>query len=122
MAALFGTSKSWDEGSLVYRFQRLMQDEQLFLQPSLTLTEVADRLHSNKTYISKMVNQTYGIGFPEVLNVLRVDYAQQYMRAHKSASQKEVAKEAGFLSASSFNTVFKRITGTTPKLWMAKKV
>ena len=119
--ALFGGAKSWDEGSLVSRFQRMMQDEQLFLTPGLTLSDVADRLHSNKTYISKMVNQTYGVGFPEVLNILRVDYAQQYVRKHPDASQVDVAKASGFVSASSFNTVFKRITGYTPKVWAAQK-
>ena len=120
-AALFKNAKSWDEGSLVSRFQRLMTGDQLFLQPGLSLDTVAARLKSNKTYISKMVNQTYGIGFPEVLNILRVDYAQQYMRKHDDASQEEVARASGFLSASSFNTVFKRITGYTPKVWSARK-
>ena len=120
-SALFKNAKSWDEGSLVSRFQRLMTDEQLFLQPGLILDTVAARLKSNKTYISKMVNQTYGIGFPEVLNILRVDYAQQYMRKHEDASQEETARASGFLSASSFNTVFKRITGYTPKVWASRK-
>ena len=98
-----------------------MTDDQLFLQPGLSLDTVAARLKSNKTYISKMVNQTYGIGFPEVLNILRVDYAQQYMRKHDGASQEETARASGFLSASSFNTVFKRITGYTPKVWASRK-
>ncbi len=120
-SALFKNAKSWDEGSLVSRFQRLMMDEQLYLQTGLGLDDVASRLKSNKTYISKMVNQTYGIGFPEVLNILRVDYAQQYIRKHKKASQEEIARASGFLSASSFNTVFKRITGYTPKVWSAQK-
>lgn len=120
-SALFKNAKSWDEGSLVSRFQRLMTDEQLFLQPGLNLDRVAVRLKSNKTYISKMVNQTYGIGFPEVLNILRVDFAQQYMQKHKDASQEEVARASGFLSASSFNTTFKRITGYTPKVWSSRK-
>lgn len=120
-SALFKNTKSWDEGSLVSRFQRLMTDEQLFLQPGVSLDLVAEKLQSNKTYISKMVNQTYGIGFPEVINILRVDYAQQYMKKHKDASQEEVARASGFLSASSFNTVFKRISGYTPKVWSARK-
>lgn len=90
-------------------------------QPGLSLDTVAAKLKSNKTYISKMVNQTYGMGFPEVLNILRVDYAQQYMRKHKDALQEEVARASGFLSASSFNTVFKRITGYTPKVWSSRK-
>ena len=120
-SALFGGSKSWDEGSLVYRFQHLMQDELLFLRQGLTLQDVAERLDSNKTYISKMVNQTYGIGFPEVLNIMRVDFAQQYMRMHSEASQEDIARASGFQSASSFNSTFKRITGYTPKVWASRK-
>ena len=121
-SALFGNAKSWDEGSLVTRFQRLMVDEQMFLQPGLSLDDVAARLKSNKTYISKMVNQTYGIGFPEVLNILRVDYAQQYIRKHPDATQEVIARASGFVSAPSFNTVFKRITGYTPKVWASRKI
>ena len=120
--SIFDNAKNWDEGSLVSRFQRLMQDEQLFLKPNLSLSDVAERLDSNKTYISKMVNQTYGIGFPEVLNILRVNYAQQYIRKHKGASQEKIAHACGFLSASTFNTTFKRITGDTPKVWASKRL
>ena len=121
-SALFGNNnQSWDEGTLVYRFQHLMQDELLFLRQGLTLQDVAERLDSNKTYISKMVNQTYGIGFPEVLNIMRVDYAQQYMSSHSDASQEDIAKASGFQSASSFNSTFKRITGYTPKVWASRK-
>lgn len=121
-SALFGNnSQSWDEGTLVYRFQHLMQDELLFLRQGLSLQDVAERLDSNKTYISKMVNQTYGIGFPEVLNIMRVDYAQQYMSSHPDAAQEDIAKASGFQSASSFNSTFKRITGYTPKVWASRK-
>ena len=120
-SALFGNNQSWDEGTLVYRFQHLMQDELLFLRQGLTLQDVAERLDSNKTYISKMVNQTYGIGFPEVLNIMRLDYAQQYMSTHADAAQEDIAKASGFQSASSFNSTFKRITGYTPKVWASRK-
>lgn len=110
---------SWDENSLMARFQQLMKEEQLFLQPQLTLQDVADRLHSNKTYISKLVNNTYNLGFPELINTLRVDYAEQYILSHRGVKQTQVAAECGFLSASSFNTIFKKVTGMTPKVWIA---
>ena len=115
---LFATvAGTWDD-SLLTKFQNLMLNEQLFLQPSLTLGDVAERLRTNKTYISKMVNNTYNLGFPELLNTLRVDYAEQYLLNHRDAKQEEVAKACGFLSASSFNNIFKKITGVTPKVWL----
>lgn len=121
-SAIFSAvSKSWEDDSLRARFQHLMIDEELFLQPGLTLSDISDRLHSNKTYVSKMVNNTYNLSFPEVLNILRIDYAEQYILSHEGANQEEIAKACGFQSASSFNSTFKRITGYTPRVWYAKE-
>ncbi len=112
-------SNSWDEDSLASRFQHLMMDQHVFLQPKLSLDDVAESLNTNKTYVSKMVNNTYNLGFPELINILRVDYAEQYIISHREARQEEIAQECGFLSASSFNTTFKKVTGMTPKVWIA---
>lgn len=118
---LYGTvAGTWDD-SLVARFQTLMVNEKLFLRPSLSLGDIADRLHTNKTYISKLVNNTYNLSFPELLNALRIDYAQQYLVTHRGAKQDEIAKACGFLSASAFNNIFKKVTGMTPKMWLASK-
>lgn len=117
---LFATmAGTWDEDSLLSRFQSLMVKDKLFLQPGLSLGEIADKLHTNKTYVSKLVNNTYNMGFPELLNTLRIDYAEQYILNHKDAKQNEIAEACGFLSASSFNSIFKKVTGTTPKVWIA---
>lgn len=110
-----------DETSLMSRFQRLMLDEQYYLRPGLSLNDVAERLGSNKTYVSKMVNNTYNLGFPELLNALRVDYAKHYLLLHKDAKQEHIARDCGFFSASSFNTIFKKVTGTTPRVWVASQ-
>ena len=112
------SATSQDKG-LMARFRHIMIDEQLFLQTSLTLHDVAARLHSNKTYISKLVNDTYKQGFPELVNSLRVEYAKQYILDHRNAKQETIAQACGFLSASSFNSIFKKITGITPKVWLA---
>ena len=112
--------QGWEPDSMAARFQHLMQVQQLFLQPRLTLDDVAKQLDTNKTYVSKMVNQNYNVGFPEVLNVMRVDYSCEYIRRHPNASQEDTAKACGFLSASTFNSTFKRITGYTPKVWAAR--
>lgn len=109
----------WGADPLFRRFQTEVIEKQLFLQPSLSLQEVAQVLGTNKTYVSKLVNKAYNLGFPELLNILRVDYAQQYLLTHRNAKQTEVATACGFLSASSFNIIFKKITGLPPKLWVA---
>lgn len=121
-SAIFSAvAESWDEDSLMGRFQKVMLEERLYLKPGLSLGDVAERLGSNKTYISKMVNNTYNLGFPELLNILRIDYAEHYIMLHKNAKQDEIAEACGFFSASSFNNTFKKITGMTPKVWVASQ-
>lgn len=116
---LSSVAQTWEDDTLVPRFQTLMKDEKLFLQPSLTLTDVAERLGTNKTYVSRLVNNAYDMGFPELINTLRVDYAERYMMDHRDAKQTEVAEQCGFLSASAFNNIFKKVTGMTPSIWKA---
>ena len=114
-------ANAWDDGGLLSRFQQLMFRDRKFLQPGLTLADVADALNTNKTYVSKMVNNTYNLGFPELLNTLRIDYAEEYILHHRDARQDEIAKACGFVSASTFNIIFKKVTGVTPKVWIASQ-
>lgn len=107
-----------DDDSLLSRFQHRLVDEQLFLHPQLTLPDVAELLHTNKTYLSKLVNDHYKVSFPELINTLRIDYAEQYILKNREARQEEVARACGFVSASSFNNTFKKITGMPPKQWV----
>ena len=108
-----------DEDSLQKRFEEVMANDQLFLMPGVTLTYIAERLNTNKTYLSRMINSTYHLAFPEYLNMLRIDYAEQYILHNRGARQSEVATACGFSSSSAFNNTFKKITGVTPKVWLA---
>jgi AraC-like DNA-binding protein len=112
-------AKTRDDDGLLSRFEQLVLHGQAFLEPGLTLSDVADRLHSNKTYVSRLVNNTYSLPFPDLINSLRVDYAGQYLVEHRNARQNEIASACGFASASSFNNIFKKVTGMTPKIWLA---
>ena len=108
-----------DNDILLSKFKRIVITQQMFLQPRLTITDVADRLSSNKTYISKLVNSSYHMPFPDLINSLRVDYAERYIINHRDATQADVARASGFTSASALNNTFKKVTGMTPKIWLA---
>lgn len=111
----------WHNNPLLESFQKEVIKKKMFLKPGLSLQEVADVLGTNKTYVSKLVNNAYSMGFPELLNILRIDYAEQYLQSHQDAKQTEMAQACGFISASAFNSIFKKITGQTPKLWIASR-
>lgn len=109
--------RTWDKDSLMGRFEHLMMEEKAFLQPGLMLADVAESLGTNKTYISRLVNSTYKMSFPDLVNFLRIDYAEEYLIAHRGAKQAEIATACGFPSASSLNITFKKVTGMTPRIW-----
>ena len=107
----------YEEDSLRARFEALMKNELFFLRQGLKVTDVASVLKTNRTYISRLVNNTYNMSFSDYVNTLRVDYAEQYLLHHGQANQAEVAQACGFPNASSFNSIFSKITGMTPKAW-----
>lgn len=112
-------SASWDDDSLLSRFEDYIFRQKGYLEPGITLLSVSEKLNSNKTYISRLVNATYNMPFPDLINTLRVEFAQQYLAGHREARQNEVAQACGFASASAFNNIFKKVTGMTPKIWLA---
>ena len=112
-------SASWDDDSLLSRFEDYIFRQKGYLEPGITLLSVSEKLSSNKTYISRLVNGTYNMPFPDLINTLRIEFAQQYLAGHRNARQNEVAQACGFASASAFNNIFKKVTGMTPKIWLA---
>lgn len=110
-----------DEDSLRIRFEDLIVTEQLFLKQGIRISDIAAMLETNRTYVSRLVNNTYNMSFSDYINTLRIDYAEQYLLHHRDARQSELAAACGFPNASAFNNVFKKITGVTPKKWLATK-
>ena len=107
-----------DEERLRIRFEDLILTEQLFLKQGIRLSDIASMLETNRTYVSRFVNN---MSFSDYMNTLRIDYAEQYLLHHRDAKQSEIALACGFTNASAFNNVFKKITGVTPKIWLATR-
>lgn len=101
-------------------FEKLMLDGKLYLSRDLTLSSVADSLRVEKNVLADYMESTYGMSFYNYLNMLRVDYAEQYILDHDDLTQQEIAVACGFSSASAFNTSFSKLTGVTPKIWKAR--
>ena len=108
-----------DEDSLRIKFEDLIVSEQLFLKQGIRLSDIATMLDTNRTYVSRLVNNTYNMSFSDYINTLRIDYAEQYLLHNRNAKQSDIAAACGFPNASAFNNVFKKITGVTPKIWLA---
>lgn len=94
----------------------LMTEEQPWLEPELTLTEVAKRLRITPGLLSKVINSGCGQNFNDFVNAYRVREAQRLLADPRFAhySLVGVALESGFNSRSTFNRVFKKLVGQAP--------
>ena len=95
---------------------RLMDEEQPWLEPELTLAELAHRLRTNTSLLSHVINTGCGQNFNDFVNRYRVAEAERKLQDPRLAhySLVGIALECGFNSKSTFNRVFKKRTGRTP--------
>jgi AraC-like DNA-binding protein len=98
-------------------FQQVMISEQGFLNPSMTIDEIAKKLNTNRTYVSKLVNIYYGVPFRDYLNNLRLDYAKRLLMDEPDAVIDYVAAKSGFQSSTQFIRKFRETEGVTPTVW-----
>ena len=117
-----------DEGLTLLRIEiaskltDTVEGEEMFLKHDLTLSSVADRLGVLKDDLSNYLEFRYGMSFQNYINMLRINYSEQYLLAHDDATQKEIAQACGFSGASSFNSAFSKQKGVTPKIWKDRQL
>jgi len=94
----------------------LMGTEQPWLEPELTLTELAHRLRTHPALLSKVINAGCGQNFNDFVNSYRVAEARRKLADPRFAhySLVGVALESGFNSKSTFNRVFRKLAGQAP--------
>ena len=92
------------------------EQEKPFLQPELTLREVATQVNIPYRYVSQVVNEMLDRQFLDFVNSYRIEAAKTMLIAPEwiHLSIDGVAAEAGFNSRSAFYKAFKKATGITP--------
>ena len=86
----------------------VVEQREAFLEPHLTMQDVADRTGYNRTYVAAVFKNHLG-GFFTYVNTLRLDYADQYRKKHPKASVVEISNESGFNSRTTYYTVQAKI-------------
>lgn len=102
---------------LTSKLKHAMEEEKLYLNASLTLPELSQKLDSSLHEISRAINEGFQKNFRDFINHYRV---QEFIkRADEEAIKKQtflaLAMEVGFNSKSSFNRSFRKITGKSPR-------
>jgi AraC-like DNA-binding protein len=96
--------------------KQYMAEKEPFLDPSLTIQELANQIDIPVRDLSILINHHIDQHFFDFVNEYRIQKAMNILK-DKSKSQLtvlEILYEVGFNSKSSFNTSFKKYTGLTP--------
>ncbi|MCR5003688.1 MAG: hypothetical protein K5984_04895 [Bacteroidales bacterium] len=88
--------------------KQVVETERSFLEPHITLQDVASKCGYNRSYVAKIIKSEYG-GFFNYINSLRLDYAEEYHREHPDASVAELVDESGFGSRQTYYNVKSRL-------------
>lgn len=98
------------------RLETLMCEETPYLDPELTLPALAQRLGTNASVLSAVINNAFDRNFNDFINGYRVEAVKKMLQdpANSHYSLLGIGLACGFNSKSTFNRVFKKMTGRAP--------
>lgn len=108
-----------DSDTLPLQKEKLLKhiaENKPYLNPELTLVELAAQLDMGRNQLSQVINLGVGGNFYNFINKFRVEEVKRLIKEDPNRQFKimSLASEAGFNSKSSFNHIFKKMTGLTP--------
>ena len=98
------------------KLQQYMIEEKPFLNPSLTIQDISSGIGIPVRDLSLLINHKLDQHFFDFINTYRIENAMKILNdaTKNKVTILEILYEVGFNSKSSFNTAFKKHTGTTP--------
>ncbi len=100
-----------------------LEKEQYFLKQDCNSYNVAKKIKTNTSYLSKVVNAHYQKNFNTYINDLRINYVILKLKEDtrfRSYSIQSISEEIGYKSSDSFTKYFKRRTGLLPSIYIKK--
>lgn len=93
-----------------------MQEQRPYLDPGLSLLQLAEALDMNPKHLSQVINDKAGTTFYDFVNTWRVKEAERRIVDPQYAhlTLLAIGLSCGFNSKSTFNSAFRRYTGLTP--------
>src|SRR5690606_26953467 len=110
------------EASILEQLKTFEQGTQ-YLQPNLSLAQLAVEFQVNTKYLSHTINNHKGNDFNNYINGLRIQYIIQKLRENPEYLNYKISylsSECGFSSHSKFSSAFKHVTGHTPSAFSEK--
>jgi AraC-like DNA-binding protein len=103
--------------SVLNLVQDKIEKQALYRDSELTLAALAEQVGVSVHHLSETLNQYGGKNFNRFINEYRVTEVCQQLKQNSDRKLIDLALDAGFSSKSSFNAIFKKLTGKTPSAY-----
>lgn len=102
----------------------LVERDQLYLDPHLSLIRLSAITGTNTLYLSRAINICTGHNFRTMLNDYRIKYAAEQLKKNVAPrfSFKDFHQRCGYLSKSAFYTAFRQRLNMTPKEYLSDQL
>lgn len=107
--------------SLINHIGRIMADSDIVCSENFSAKQLAQLVDSNTTYVSQVINETYGYSFSTLLGNARVKIACHNINEsdkYDNLTIEGIARSVGFKSRTAFINAFKREVGLTPSQYI----
>jgi TolB-like protein/AraC-like DNA-binding protein/Tfp pilus assembly protein PilF len=110
----------WAASDYQTKLLQLIEREQPYLDPDLSLRSLAQQLQLHPNQLSWLLNAGFGKNFNAFINHYRLEAFKQAVKDPQNSSLTimSVAYDCGFNSKTVFNTYFKKKMGMTPKQFL----
>lgn len=108
------TLSNVDSNAAITRLEAMINVEKIYIDSSLGLQSVADRLGLSAHQTSELFNVKLGKSFSRYLREQRIEAAKMMLREEPSASVMSIGLNVGFSSQSNFYEAFREIEGMPP--------
>lgn len=95
----------------------IMETKQPYLNPKLTLADLAELMQMDKVLVSKVIHEGFDSNFYDYVNTYRIGHFVKLSQneAYQHYTHLALAYEVGFNAKSTFHRTFKKLKNTTPR-------
>lgn len=119
----YAASSLTDEKSLeLFRtLERIMREDKIYKDNSISKDKVAELLGTNRTYLSRIINEQAQLSFTHYVNRFRIEEAIRLLSdPANNTPLKAISADLGFNSISTFYNLFQSAVAMTPSQYRNK--
>ena len=107
----------------IARIETYMKNQEVFLNPKITLTQISATLQIPIKDLSYIINNHFDVRFNDFINQYRIEYFSKMLNDDylNNYTIDSLIQKAGFSSKSTFHAAFKKIHHCTPSQYISNQ-